>query len=142
MAFVNEYIPEEDFEKYEIREIDRQAPATIIWRRDWTIDRERDIYLRQVSRGYFDADETHISWWTFYWKGTLLWFRLEPFGEIVRGEDGLRHGSYWIKEFTLPESLQDQRQAIYQDLRDAFNIYGGGGVLSASTDYVYDLEFV
>jgi hypothetical protein len=163
MAFVNEYIPKEDFEKYGIHEIDRQAPARSNNRRDWTIDRERDIYLRQVSTGSFDDEETHISWWTFYWKGTLLWFRREPLGTSVMGADGMRHASsriYFLnvpeapetprqeiisimrsQKSELPESLEAQRPEIYQDLRDAFNIYGGGGVYYANTDYVHDLEF-
>lgn len=139
MAYVNEYIPEADVKKYGLEEIDSKFLSTGINRRDWTIDRERDIYLRQVTTG---RDElSTISKWTFYWKGNLLWFQREALG-VAKGADGLRHSSSRISKFTLPEHLEAQRQDIYRDLNDAFGTYGGGGVFSSSTDLVHDLEFV
>ena len=48
MAFINEYIPKEDLEKYDFKNLDVRpteksgtTPA-----RDWTVDREADIWLR------------------------------------------------------------------------------------------------
>ncbi len=138
MAFVNEYIPEADIEKYGLKEIDDKFLATGVKSRDWTIDCERNIYLRHVASG---RDEfSMISTWTFYWKGTLLWFQREALG-VSKGADGLRHANSRISKFTLPEHLEAQRHEIYRDLGDAFNTYGGGGVFSSSTDYVHDLDF-
>jgi hypothetical protein len=138
MAFVNEYIPEADLEKYGIEEIDGKFLATGTKSRTWTVDRDRNIYLRCVAQG---RDElSRISTWTFYWKGELLWFKREGIG-VEKKSDGLRHAHSRITDFTLPERLEPHRQEIYQDLRDAFHTYGGGGVFSTSTDYVHDLEF-
>ena len=137
MAFVNERIPEADVEKYGLEKIDDSffgAGGTTS--RAWTIDRARDIYLRCVARG---RDElSHISTWTFYWKGALIWFRREALG-VEKKPDGLRHARSRLM-LTLPEHLTSRREEICQDLRDAFRTYGGGGIFSNSTDYVHDLE--
>jgi hypothetical protein len=78
MAFVNEYIPEADYEKYGLREIDERMippglPAPRIKSRSWTVDRDRNMYLRKFSHGRFPED-AHLSGWTFFWRGELLWF--------------------------------------------------------------------
>ena len=82
MAFVNEYIPEEDFKKYDFeklnvrpKEMSGTAPDS-----DWTIDREADIWLREF---YIESDHTApqggftgVSVWDFYWKGHLMLVKL------------------------------------------------------------------
>ena len=137
MAFVNEEIPEADVEKYGLEKIDDLFfGAGVTTSRDWTIDRARDIYLREVAIG---RDElSRISTWTFYWKGALIWFKREALG-VEKKPDGLRHARSRLT-LTLPEHLTSRRQEICQDLRDAFRTYGGGGIFSNSTDYVHDLE--
>ena len=137
MAFVNEEIPEADVEKYGLEKIDNELLSIgKTYSRDWTIDRARDIYLREVAIG---RDElSRISTWTFYWKGALIWFKREALG-VEKKPDGLRHARSRLT-LTLPEDLTSRRQEIYQDLRDAFRTYGGGGIFSNSTDYVHDLE--
>ena len=44
MAFVNEFISAEDVAKYGLKAIDEQFKSNGTNSRDWTIDRERDIY--------------------------------------------------------------------------------------------------
>ena len=51
MAFVNEFIPPEDVEKYHLSEIDKRFVVGGTSSRQWTIDRRRDVYLRNVARG-------------------------------------------------------------------------------------------
>jgi len=51
MAFVNEHIPQEDVEKYGLESIDKNFIVGGTNSRAWTIDRERNIYLRNVTRG-------------------------------------------------------------------------------------------
>ena len=55
MAFVNEWISEEDMEKYHIREI-REKMVADRGRPDWVRDKERDMYLMQI-RGLGQANE-------------------------------------------------------------------------------------
>lgn len=140
MAFVNEYIPKEDYEKYDIKAIDFKTPGMMIGRRDWTIDRARNIYLRQTSDGYReDPISANWTWWTFYWKGELLWFKKIALG--VTKEAGLMRAHPRITDFTIPAHLETHKEEIKKDLREAFNAYGGGGVFSKGTDFVYDLVF-
>ena len=76
MAFVNEEIPEADVEKYGLEKIDNELLSIgKTYSRSWTIDRARDIYLREVAVGR--DEESSISTWTFYWKGELIWFKRE-----------------------------------------------------------------
>lgn len=74
MAFINEEIPEADVEKYGLEKIDNELLSIgKTYSRDWTTDRARDIYLSEVVVG---RDElSHITIWTFYWKGALIWFK-------------------------------------------------------------------
>lgn len=137
MAFINEYIPVEDVEKYGLKEIDSKFLATGVKSRDWTIDRNRDIYLRLVASG---RDEmSGVSTWTFYWKGALLWFQKK--GIAHKGNPG---GPCWahtkVSKFDIPSNLEARREEIFQDLREAFLAYRDGGVFSTSTEYSLQLD--
>ena len=138
MAFVNERIPEADVEKYGLKAIDDSllgAGRTI--RRDWTVDRARDIYLREVAVG---RDElSHIATWTFYWKGELIWFKRE-----VIDFKGARNAPCWthqkVYDFKIPESVQNYREEMFQDLREAFLAYKTGGIFATSTEFSTQLD--
>jgi hypothetical protein len=75
MAFVNEYISKEDFEKYNFAELNKR-PRKGGTADDWTIDREADIWIRHF---YTESDHTEpdggytgVVAWDFYWKGFLM----------------------------------------------------------------------
>ena len=93
MPFVNEFIPEADVETYGLKEIDRHFIIGGTNARDWTIDRERDIYLRNVALGAGGEPEIrNQTKWTFYWHGDLLTLRLDLLdGKGGRGEPGWSH---------------------------------------------------
>lgn len=100
MAFVNEYISDADFEKCGLKSIDANFLVGGSKRCDWTIDRERDIYLRQVASGR--EDQSGKFTWTFYWRGWFLTLTKVSLGVgRERGKDGLRHSSSLIK-ISLP----------------------------------------
>ena len=76
MAFVNEYIPEEDWEKYNFDELNKRPRRGLDTSDDWTIAREANIWLRKF---YTESDHTEpdggytgVSVWDFYWKGALM----------------------------------------------------------------------
>jgi hypothetical protein len=137
MAFVNEYIPAEDFDKYGLAEIDSKFLATGVKSRTWTIDRDREIYLRHVAAG---RDElSGVSTWNLYWKGNLLWFKQQ--GLAHRGSPGTPCWAHIkVSKFDIPEPLRIHRDEIYQDLRDAFMAYRDGGVFATSTEYSMQLD--
>ncbi|MDR2113421.1 MAG: hypothetical protein LBQ62_10040 [Candidatus Accumulibacter sp.] len=68
MAFVNEYIPEADYEKYDLMEIcgkhNKAHPGSMITR-SWTIDRERQMFLIRI----WSHRESEFEGLAFYWKG-------------------------------------------------------------------------
>ena len=138
MAFVNEEIPEADVEKYGLEKIDNELLSIgKTYSRSWTIDRARDIYLRRVARG---RDElSHISTWTFSWKGVLIWFKQE-----IIDFKGARNAPCWIHQkvydFRMPESLQSHREEIFRDLHDAFLAYRDGGIFDTSTEFSMQLD--
>ena len=141
MPFVNEYISPEDAEKYCLRDID----AKVIGRnesRDWTIDRSRDIYLRNVAMGR-NEDTKHESLWTFYWKGSLLTLRLDLRGG--QGAAGAPGWSHWLLVYIngsegLPSPLAPHRQNVLDDLQQALTAYKDGGVFAVNTSYNVTLD--
>jgi hypothetical protein len=60
--------------------------------RDWTIDRERDIYLRNLAIGR-EEEFRHQGYWTLYWKGTALTIRLDLLAG--KGRPGQPGWSHW-----------------------------------------------
>lgn len=134
MSFVNEYISPGDVEKYGLEEIDRQFIGGTR-ARDWTIDRERGMYLRNVSIGAGgDPDFRGQTLWTFYWQGTPLTVRLDLLdGGGEAGESGWSRWKlvYVNGSFGLPASLTNKKHEFLHDLRESLTAYRGGGVFSA-----------
>ncbi|WP_084335417.1 hypothetical protein [Pseudomonas indica] len=136
MAFVNEYIPADDVKKYGIEEIDRRFLRTT-YQPDWTIDRERNIYLRQVASGReeFASQKDY----TFYWGGEIIVVRLDESGGGVRGGEGWCH--YKLIRLDLPGNLQGRRKEVLSDLKEALAAYKDAGVYSATSKHTATFEF-
>ena len=142
MAFVNEYIPEVDIEKYEIKKWDKKFQIGH-YKPDWTMDRERDIYVRYTSTG---REELSSHWaFCFYWKGDVFRAELaisgggEPRGVQKRHYELVRLN---IPLFDpLPEFLETQRPEIFADLKDALIAFKDFGVLSRSTSHTATFNF-
>ncbi|MDR1076495.1 MAG: hypothetical protein LBL59_09430 [Xanthomonadaceae bacterium] len=144
MRFVNEFIPEEDVEKYGLEAIDENFIIGGTNSRQWTIDRERDIYLRNVARGGGNEPEIRNQWkWTFYWHGNLINIRLDLLdGGGGRGKPGWSHWKLiWVNgSHGLPEHLHKYREEILADLKEALIAYKGSGVYSKNTSYSVILD--
>lgn len=136
MAFVNEFIPAEDVEKYDIAAIDEKFVVGRTRARDWTIDRDRDIYLRNVAMGAgADPDFRNQTTWTFYWHGDLLTLRLDLVeGRGGPGEAGWSHWQLVRLNGTngLPTHLKGHRADILETMIEALTAYEGAGVYSAN----------
>ena len=136
MTFVNEKVSEQEIEKYGLREVNEK-----FWKGDgdynWTIDRERDIYLRFLCRG--DRDTPYRNDFSFYWKGTLLTIRFEKHGEGVR--DGKGSTTWTFGGWQLPEHLAAHRKEIIADLKDALTTYKDYGINSTIADHAAYFDF-
>jgi hypothetical protein len=139
MGFVNEFIPEEDVEKYGLEAIDEKFRSNGTRARDWTIDRERDIYLRNVAiGGGAEPELRNRTLWTFYWRGTPINLRLDLIGGGGgRGEPGWSHWKLiWLNgSYGLPEHLRPYKDEILADLKEALIVYKDFGAYSKNTDY-------
>lgn len=142
MPFANEFIPAEDAEKYGLKEIDKHFVVGGTNARDWTIDRERNIYLRNVANGR--EEFRNQTEWTFYWRGEELTLRLDLLeGKGGRGEPGWSHWKLvWLNgSHGLPGHLKASKEQVLQDLKDALTAYRGAGIYSADyADYSVTLD--
>ncbi len=144
MIFINEYIPEEDFEKYNFAELNkRPRGAGSTPARYWTIDREANIWLHKF---YTESDHTEpdggytgLSYWNYFWKGTLIMLEIK-----LMDAGGKRGGHCWARKklisIDLPDKLETQRSEVLKDLEAALTAYKDGGVLSSSSSYTLEFE--
>ena len=136
MAFVNEWISEEDMEKYHIREI-REKMVADRGRPDWVRDKERDMYLMQI-RGLGQANEYEV--WLLYARGKYAAVRIYCAGS-KRLEDGTVHRRWRFVEFhkslrcPFPEPPQEDLPAIFRLLEEALSVYGAEGMRAVEPAY-------
>ena len=138
MTFINEYIPEEDKIKYGLEEINERFIVGGTKCRSWTIDRERDIYLRNVARGWGE-DICHQSTWTFSWHGELIVLELDNISTTGKA-GGDRHGHKRIRKIEIPDHLEGKREEILADLKEALTAYKDGGVFATAKTYILTLD--
>jgi hypothetical protein len=136
MAFVNEYVPEEDIKKYGFEEINLCYGKSDV-RPDWTVDRENDVYLRWIVTGENEFRNQHD--FVFYWKGTLIFVRLRiSDGRVL----GTRAWAHWkLVTLNLPEELQEKKPDILTDLKAALTVYKDFGIYSTLTEHTATFEF-
>lgn len=147
MAFVNEYIPAEDFKKYDFEGLNRRPKerSGSTPNNFWVIDREADIWLREF---YAEMDHTAVrggytgvSVWDYFWKGHLILVEIED----VDGGGGYgkpRWHTAKLLAIHIPEFLAAQREQIIGDLIAAFTAYRVAGVLATNNDpsFTFTLE--
>jgi hypothetical protein len=141
MAFVNEYIPEADYEKYDLRRVcgeHNEPNRGLMYSRDWTIDRERDAFLIQV----WSHRDSQFSGWAFYWKGEWIFFHMT----VKQAKDNPAENSCWslyhIQNFRIRDHLEHDKDEIISDLRAAYSEYAGGGVFCGRANRNATIEFI
>ena len=134
MTFVNEFISDADVDKYGLKAIDEKFIVGGTRSRQWTIDRERDIYLRNVARGGGNEPEIrNQTQWSFYWKGHMLYLRLDHMGSgtDADGTGWTRWRMIWLNGSNgLPHQLKPLQSKILADLEQALTAYRSAGKYS------------
>src|SRR5689334_23273449 len=134
MTFINEYISPEDKEKFGIAEQNNKYIVGGTNSSQWTIDKERNIYLRQVARVTREAEHYGEQTWTLFWEGELIEIgidNIENTGGL--GEPCWSHLK--IRYINLPAHLEQRRAEVIECLREALLAYKDGGVYSGATEF-------
>ena len=137
MAFINEYIPQEDLIKYDIEAFYVTYVVGGTRPRQWTIDREKNIYVIKVARGreeYFNQ-----TTWVLYFENHLIEFFIDYLGE-QESNVGATIERKKLRQINLPEQMRMRRDEIILVIREALTAYKDGGVLSQATEYTLSLE--
>jgi hypothetical protein len=137
VTFVNEYIPIEDIKKYDIENINKRFIVGGTNSQSWTIDREKNIYLRTVARGR--EEFSHQSTWTFYWRGELLEVELENIS-TTGSRGGACSGHKRLRNIEIPQHLETRKAEIISDLKEALAAYKDGGIFATATTYTLTLD--
>jgi hypothetical protein len=160
MPFVNERITGNDWERYNIPDIERRiVPSVLCLPCTCTIDRERGISLLKMSEqcemrpGSDHRWPTGLCGWVFMWHGHELWVETKW---LERGGESKGHGWGRLRLLSLclmgekfrtfgdktrlPPELMPHREEILKDLYDAFLAYQEVGIFSTLTSYDLQLE--
>lgn len=136
MAFVYEReISKSDNEKYGIDELNiiyerSFLPMSCGW--GWTIDRERDCYLRFLKFGRWceEWDEERISYYSFYSNDIVRVIRFQTEGGGSRQTTVWK--KYYIKKITPPidDLVASQKEQFFAVLKEALIAFGDAGAFS------------
>jgi hypothetical protein len=130
MAFKNEYIPEADYEKYDLLKIcgeHNEINRGHMYSRDWTIDRERNAFLIQV----WSHRDAEFDGFAFYWKGEWISLEMRITGVGNNPVDSSDWTGYLVKGFVVPVSLTAMQQEVVDAFKQALAAYRGAGIHSS-----------
>ena len=137
MPFENAPITTEEYERFQLAAIDKEWPLS---RRSsqWTIDRERNIYLLSVSRTVPPDRSAHDPFWLIFWKSAYFCFECRQI-EHASKENGWR-GHQALTRLEVPEQLKAYRSAILADIEAGLATYGTGGIYCEAKGFELKLD--
>lgn len=135
MTFVNEYIPEADKKKHQITD---QSNFYRAGAGQWTVDRERDMFL-VYRAAYGPEGPQDEKFWAFYWRGHLLDVHVQNM-DLHQDVDGNVHSRKRIIQINgMTTELDGVKSQILKDLKDALSVYGVAGLLIPTKSYELEL---
>ncbi|MDR0762255.1 MAG: hypothetical protein LBF13_04325 [Campylobacteraceae bacterium] len=154
MAFVNEEISKEQYETYNMKATD------VKWRfavpiMDWTIDKDRDIWLRLCCKhiDVNDAKDEINAAWNFYWKGaffTVFTKQLQILDNCAHIKildmyigDRYRQGNVnKLFPVEFPKEFASSKKQILKDFKEALEVSNIGlGMAWAADRYKVELIY-
>lgn len=136
MAFVNEYVPDEDVKEYGLDEINRKYRLPCV-QYDWTVDREREIYLRWLKSGGTELSDQHD--FHLYWEKSLLTVRLKR--TVEKDAYGSRTSRWQLMWIDIPDAFKDKRPEVLEVMKEALKAYKTSGIRSTTTSHTAVFEF-
>lgn len=137
--FKNEAIREEDFERYGLEAVAKKYRTIngVGWL-EWTIDRDRDMYLKKLSNGR--EEEDGIDKWIFVWRGKVAYFI-----ESVKATGGGLGGDGWVDRdisyISIDGAMLSVRREMETAIKEAFEVYGGAGLYSRHKISLRNIQF-
>ena len=146
MGFVNEYVPEADIEKYDLRGIwDKYYP----FRKGryfggnkphWTVDRESNTYLMSVGIGRGEHGNR---------RKFLLWVdgvHVIAQVDLVKGSSGDLDANPFVliwdlAQIQIPLPIEENKADIIRTLKDALVTYGYWGITDQRPNTVVEFKF-
>lgn len=147
MAFVNEYISEENIKKYNIREIlkkfhplfDDNDLDAVFGKYSWTIDKDEYIFLILVTQGR--EDESNQESCAFWWKGTLLGIKIANEGGGLDYTNKTGSVTWGLVDIWRPDDFSVPEIEIINSLKDALIVYQLRGVRIPMDHYSVNFNF-
>lgn len=145
MAFVNEYVSEEDIKKYGIREIwklfhPRNKNLDVLMTSySWTVDKDNQVFFFPVISGKEEASNQEIC--ALWWKGTLLSVTLAKLGGEL--DFANRTGSivWGLVDIWKPDDFLVSDEEIKSVLKDALTAYQLDGIRNPMKEYFVSFKF-
>ena len=146
MAFANEYISDEDVEKYGIRQLRDELHANYATREhwEWTRDWERDAYLMRLRNLGRDLEP---EVWLLYEKDRYCAVMLHREGgsmklserpyRILWHFDGFDEAWPW----KCPVPPKEEQPQVIQLLKEALTVYSLNGVWGQVPDTIVSFTF-
>lgn len=133
MAFVNEYVSEDDIKKYDLDRVwlDRNPVYKIEgklpsgFRHKWTVDRESDTYFMVVGGGGYDRG--NITNCVLYRGGQLWDIQLAEPGDGSKSFKEQPYRIVWALETIYPRQSEAAYQEVINVLKEALTVYGYAG---------------
>lgn len=132
MAFVNEFVSEEDVKKYDLDKIwDIYHPFSkgeppLGFRYTWTIDKEKNIFLIPVASGREEYSNrvTCVLWW----NGTRLTIKIDLAAESSSKLSDTPFKRIWeLVEVCQRTDFSEPREKVISILKEALITYGYRG---------------
>ncbi len=141
--FINEIYSQEDCDKYNIREIQSKYIAGACGSEQWTVDKENEIFLMQLTSGREEFQRD--SQWCFLFEKKVYVLDIHT-DRSDKLDDGSKISYKTVKRVSslgdrFFEPSIDDYACIIPHVREAFNAYKGGGVYSRSDNYRHDITF-
>ena len=144
MAFVNEYINDEDIEKFQINELmnnvqsknskrEKKPFPSQHYKHHWTIDKEREIWLMWTDTPNDPLEPSRFTGERFFvlnYKGKSIEVVLRKvFKESSRKLTDNPFNIVWMLDRISPESIKDlSSEEIIELVKEALDVYGTRGI--------------
>lgn len=147
MAFVNEYISDEDMEKYDIRSVwarfDRiksnEERDMLMGKYSWTIDRERDIFFIPVEWGREEFSNEITS--LLSWGGAQLLVKIANMGGYLDYPSKAGSVKWGLLDIKAPDVFHASREDIVSVLKEVLIVYQLDGVSHPMHSFAVTFNF-